>query len=205
MKNTVSTAGHNKRWTLERTLPYILIVGGILGLIASFVLTLDTIKLAGNPNAQLNCNINPIISCGSVMKTDEGKIFGFANPIIGLSVFAVIITIGTAMLAGAKFKRWFWLGLNLGALGGAAMIHFLFFSSVFRIHALCPYCMLTWASVMPMFWYITLYNLRQGHLKCRPKVSAFVQKYHGELLTGWYLTIILIILNQFWYYWRTLI
>src|SRR5882757_3410775 len=94
------------RLTLPKALPYILVIGGIIGLISSFVISYDKIKLLENPSYQPSCNLNPIISCGSVMKSWQGSAFGFPNPWIGLVAFGVLITIGMSLLAGAKFKRW---------------------------------------------------------------------------------------------------
>lgn len=182
---------------------------GAIGLIASFVLTIDKIKLLINPAYVPSCNLNPLISCGSVMQTTQAHAFGFMNSLIGLVGFGVVICIGAMMLAGAdKLKRWFWLGLQAGATFGFVFIHWLAFQSIYRIHALCPYCMVVWAVTATIFWYVTLWNLRTGVIKtpkrCRGTV-AFMQRHHGDLLLLWFLVITGLILNHFWYYWKTLI
>ncbi len=64
----------------QRRLGLLLVVGGVIGFIAAFTLTVERIKLAGDPNAALSCDINPFISCGSVMTTWAGALFGFPNP-----------------------------------------------------------------------------------------------------------------------------
>lgn len=197
-----------KKWTLERTLPWILAVGGLIGFIAAFVLTIERIELLINPNYIPTCNVNPLISCGSVMKTEQARVFGFPNPIIGIFSFAIVTTIGMALLAGATFKRWFWLGLQAGTIFGLGFVHWLFYQSVYNIGALCPYCMVVWAVTIPIFWYVTLYNLRTGVIptpKSLKGVVAFAQRHHGDILIIWYLAIIGLILNHFWYYWSTLI
>lgn len=142
------------------------------------------------------------------MKTWQASAFGFANSLLGIAGFAVVSTIGMAMLAGAKFKRWFWRGLEIGALFGVGFIHWLMFQSIYQIGALCPYCMVVWSVTIPIFWYVTLYNLQEGHLptptKLRPVVN-FVQRHHADILIVWYLIIIGLILNHFWYYWSSLV
>src|SRR5258708_4161823 len=111
---------------LARAMPFILIIGGIIGLICSFIISVDKIALLENPKFHPNCDLNPIISCGSVMSSRQGSAFGFPNPFIGLAAFAVLIAIGMAMLAGAKFAHWFWLGLNAGLLMALVFVHWLF-------------------------------------------------------------------------------
>jgi uncharacterized membrane protein len=190
--------------TLAKALPYILIIGGILGIICSFIITQDKFKLLENPNYHPLCDLNPVISCGSVMQSKQGAAFGFPNPFIGLAAFAVLITIGMAMKAGAIFKRWFWLGLELGAVFGIGFVHWLFFESVYRIHALCPYCMVVWIVTITTFWYVTLYNIEQKNIVL-PKgaattVYSWVRRHHIDILVLWLLIIAGLILKHFWYY-----
>ena len=198
-------------WTLERTFPWILTIGGAIGLFSSLALTYDKIKIAQNPNYIPNCNLNPVLACGSVIKTWQASAFGFPNSFIGIAGFAVVLTIGVSLLVGmdAKaLKKWFWWGLNIGALLGVILISWLFYQTVYRIHALCPYCMVVWTVTIPIFWYTTLYNLRQKFIPTPARLKgfvAFIQKHHGDILILWYLIIIGLILNHFWYYWKTLI
>jgi len=191
--------------TLERTIQYILTIGGVIGFLASFIITVDKIKLLIDPAFIPSCNISPLLSCGSVMTTPQASVFGFPNSLLGIAGFAIVTCVGMGLFAGAKYKRWFWLGLQVGTVLGLALIHWLFFQSVYRIQALCPYCMVVWSVTMPVFWYVTLYNLRQGHIKLSPKIGGFLQRHHGEILLVWFLVIAGLILNHFWYYWSTLL
>lgn len=175
---------------------------------AAGMLTVEKIQLLKHPASQLGCDLNPVVSCGSVINTSQASAFGFPNPIIGLVGFGVVATTGAAMLAGAMFKRWFWLGLQAGVLFGVCFVTWLQFQSIFRIGALCPFCMVVWSVMIPIFWYTTLYNLREEHIKTPTRLKSFVaflQRHHGDVLFVWYLIIIGIILKHFWYYWSTLI
>lgn len=199
----VKTEGVNTN-RLGRVLPYLLIIGGIIGLICSFVITNDKMQLLQNPNFQPNCNLNPIISCGSVMKSAQGSAFGFPNPWIGLAAFAVVTTTGAALLAGAKFARWFWLGLEAGIIAGLAFAYWLLFESVYRIKALCPYCLTVDVVVITLFWYVSLYIL-DNKLLALPAgkaqtVYVWVRRHHLDILVLWFLILIAIILQHFWYY-----
>jgi len=190
--------------SLAGKMPFILTITGILGLISAFIISVDKIKLLENPKFLPNCDLNPIISCGSVMSSKQGAAFGFPNPFIGLAAFAVLITIGAGLWAGARYKKWFWLGLNAGALLGVAFVHWLFFESVYRIQALCPYCMVVWVCTITTFWYVTQYNLQTKALviptKVGPRITSFLQKHHLDILIVWLLVIAGLILKHFWYY-----
>ena len=138
----------------SRRLALLLTICGAIGLAA--VLLIEKIALIEDPT----CSISPILSCGSVMTTPQAEAFGFPNPIIGVTGFTIVFTIGTALLAGATMRRWYWLGLQAGVTFGLAFVHWLIFQSLFRIGALCPYCMVVWAVTVPLFLCVTLYNLR---------------------------------------------
>lgn len=200
-----SNALHSK---LDRSLAYLLSAGGIIGLIASFVLTVDKIELIKDPSFQPSCNINPIISCGSVMATHQSEAFGFPNSILGIISFTAVTVVGFSLLAGARFKRWYWLALQAGLLFAVGFVHWLIFQTIYRINALCPYCMVVWAMVISIFWYVTLYNIRNGHIVISARLKSvcnFAQKHHADILFLWFVVIVSLILTHFWYYWKTLL
>lgn len=190
------------RSTLEKSLPWLLIIGGAIGLICAFIIMVEKIHLMQDPNFVPNCNLNPVISCGSVMASHQSNAFGFPNPIIGLMAFPVVITTGVIMLLGVKLKRWYMIGLQLGTIFGIGFVHWLFFQSTYRINALCPYCIAVWIVTITTFWYVLLYNLRLGHIKLPglKKLGEFVQKHHLDILFIWFLIIFVLIMKHFWYY-----
>lgn len=197
---------------MKRTLPEVigmlLAILGAIGFIASADLSIEKVQLLKDPTYEPSCNLSPLLSCGSVMVTPQAEAFGFPNPFIGVAGFAIVTTVGMALLAGARFKRWFWLGLQAGAVFGVAFITWLQYQSIYRIGALCPWCMVVWTVMIPIFLYVLLYNLREGHLKLSASlqpVNDFVQKNHANILMVWYGLVTLAILTHFWYYWSTLI
>lgn len=130
-------------------------------------------------------------------------LFGLPNPFWGLIGFPILLTIGMGLLAGAKFKRWFWLGLQAGTIFGVLFVHWLIYQSVYNISALCPYCMVVWAVTIATFWFVLLYNLRTGHISTPRRLAPivrFAQRHSLDILVAWYVAIALLILNHFWYY-----
>ncbi|MEV0287641.1 vitamin K epoxide reductase family protein [Kribbella sp. NPDC050820] len=193
MPSSASSGLRERHEPFPRLLPWFLLVGGLIGLAASAVLTVEKIAILRDPAYVPSCSINPVLSCGSVMTKPQAEAFGFPNPLIGIAGFAVIATVGAALLAGASFRRWFWLGLQAGVTFGVGFVHWLIFQSLYRIGALCPYCMVVWAVTIPIFWYVTLHNLRRRFA------------FHGVVLTVWAVLVLSLIAEQFWSYWRTLL
>ena len=189
----------------DRLIGWILTIGGLLGAIAAFVLTVEKIDLLENPAYVPSCSINPILSCGSIMTTAQAEVFGFANPLIGLAAFPVVATTGVAVLARARLPRWWWLALHAGTLLGVVFVHWLFFQSLYRIGALCPYCMIVWVVAIVLFSYTTLYNLQDCRLPAPRRITDAALRVHSAIPTVWLLVLTALIGVQFWHYWRTLI
>jgi uncharacterized membrane protein len=191
-------------WKLPKTLPYILLIAGIIGYICSFVIMFDKVQILKNPHYIPSCSLNPIVSCGSVMESHQANVFGFPNPFIGLGAFPAIAVVGGAMLAGARFKRWFWLTLEGGVILGIAFAYWLLWQSVYRIHALCPYCLTIDVVFTVVIWYLTLYNFDKKNLvmpKFVPKnIYPWIRKHHLDILLLWFIVVIGLILKHFWYY-----
>ncbi len=203
MPQSKKKSSAKKTMTLDRMVPWLLVVGGFIGLICSFIISLDKLKLIQNPNFRPNCDLNPVVSCLSVMSSWQGSAFGFPNPWIGLVSFGALVTVGMAIFAGAKFKRWFWIGIELGCALGLIFAYWLLYESVYRIHALCPYCLTVDVVVITQFWYVTLYNVREGHIrlpKSWTRAANFARRHHFDILVVWFLITIILILKHFWYY-----
>jgi uncharacterized membrane protein len=145
-------------------LAIVLIVTGVVGWYAAFALTLDKLAILENPQADLDCNFSVLVQCGVNLGSWQGSLLGFPNPLLGLGAFVAPIAVGVALLAGATFARWFWIAFNVGVLGAFAFILWLAYQSIFNLGTLCPWCMLTWAMVIPLFWTLTLANARAGRL-----------------------------------------
>lgn len=181
---------------------------GLIGMTASFVLTYDKISLLVDASYEPSCNINPVLSCGSIMQTEQASLLGMPNTLFGLIAYSMLLTFGVLLASGAVVKKWVWVLAQLAATIGVIFMHYLFFQGVYRINAICPWCFIVWMITIPTFWYITLYNLREGNTPL-PKqllaLSNFAQKHHADILIVWYLIIIGVLIQHFWYYWSTLL
>ena len=172
------------------------------------MLLVERIRLAQDSDYVPTCSLNPVLSCGSVMETAQASLLGFPNPIIGVAAFPVVVTTGVAVLAGARLARWYWLGLQVGVTAALAFVGWLAFQSIYRIGALCPYCMVVWAVVIPMFWYVTLRNLAGGAFGeklRRSRASVVSAEWHAPILLVPFLVLLGLVGERFWSYWSTLL
>jgi uncharacterized membrane protein len=165
----------------SRALAILLIVGGIVGLIAAFALTLDKFEVLMHPDAVLNCNISVLVQCGKNLSSPQGAAFGFPNPMLGLMMFPAPIIVGVASLAGVRFPRWFWAVFNLGMAFAIGFVAWLMSVSVFVLFTLCPWCMVVWSVVIPMSLATTLYNLREQNLPLGDRVARLAGRAYGWL------------------------
>ncbi|MCI3929389.1 vitamin K epoxide reductase family protein [Streptomyces sp. AN091965] len=165
----------------SRAFALLLVVTGVAGLWASWIITLDKFELLKDPDFQPGCSINPVVACGSIMKSEQAEAFGFPNPMLGLAAYAVVIGVGMSLLAGARFPRWYWLTFNAGTLFGVGFCTWLQFQSLYRINALCLWCCLAWVATILMFWYVTSFNIRNGFLAAPRWLKTFFEDFTWAL------------------------
>ncbi len=189
-----------------RPLAWVLLVGGLLGEAAALILTVEKYRLAADPGYITSCDLNPVLSCGSIMATPQASAFGIPNSLLGVAGFAVVATVGAALLAGARPAAWFWAGLQIGVTAGFLFVHWLIWQSLYVIGALCPYCMLVWVVTAAVFWSVTLASLgRWGRTPRAQRVAARLRGYQAVPVVAWVAAVAVLIVVRFWEYWRTLL
>lgn len=184
-----------------RQTAWILVVGGLIGIAASIELIIQKIAVLSNPNFVPNCDINPILSCGSVINTAQASLFGFPNPVLGVIGFTTVIMFGALLFARVELPRTMWLGLNFGALAGMFLVIWLVGQSLYVIGALCPWCMVVWAITIPIFWQVTTDNLASKSLSFGTGLSEILVTLKWILVASSYLIIAALIFvrwSDFW-------
>jgi uncharacterized membrane protein len=178
---------------------WILLIGSLLGWIAAVTLTVERFKLFMDPGYKPSCSINPILSCGSVMATHQAAVFGFPNPLIGVVGFSVAVTLAVLAVAGQGFPAWIWGGLWLGLALGVGFVCWLIFQSLYRIGALCPYCMVVWVVTPAMFAVVTdqLWGDARGPLR-------IVAEWRWTVVAVFYAVVLLLVFLRFQDYWTSL-
>ncbi|GHC42624.1 vitamin K epoxide reductase family protein [Streptomyces cinnamoneus] len=179
----------------------LLVITGAMGLLASWVITLDKFKLLEDPNFVPGCSLNPIVSCGNIMSSEQAKAFGFPNPMLGLVAYGVIIAVGMGLLAGARYRRWYWLGMEAGCLFGVGFVTWLQYQSLYVIGSLCLWCCLAWVATIVMFWYVTVQNLRHGFIPAPEGLKRGILEFHWVVPVLWIGVIGMLILTKWWWFW----
>lgn len=151
--------------------------GAILSLLASFVLSVEAIELAKNPDAVLSCSINAVLNCATVGVHPSAHLFGFPNSFLGLIAEPVVITVAIAGLAGVHFPRKFMFVAQLCYTLGFIFALYLFYTSYVIIQALCPWCLLVTATTTFVWFAITRYNIRENNLYLSDRVSAWAKRF----------------------------
>lgn len=165
-----------------------MLIGAILSLIAAFVLSVEALHLAKNPDAQLSCSVNVIINCATVALHPSAEMLGFPNSFIGLMAEPVVITVAIAGLMGIAFPRRFMFFAQIGYTLGLIYAFVLFFISMFIIQAICPWCLLVTVTTTFVWFSITRYNIRENNLylpkKAQKVALKFIEKDYDKLVLG---------------------
>jgi uncharacterized membrane protein len=181
------------------------LIAGVIGLFASMTLTVEKIKILLNPSYVPSCNINPIVSCGSVMVTPQASLLGFPNPLLGIVGFTVVVVTGVLVVAKVSLPEWYWVGLTVGTLVGAAFVHWLIFQSLYRIGALCPYCMVVWVVTISLLVVVSSIALRPVLESRDSAVLRSLFQWRWSIAALWFTAVFLLIMVRFWNYWSTLL
>ncbi|MHC3470352.1 vitamin K epoxide reductase family protein [Streptomyces sp. 7R007] len=136
------TAGGGRAFALP------LVGTGAAGLPASWVITLDTFELLQDPDFTPGCSLNPVVSCGSVMKSDQAGP-GVPQP-----------DAGPDRLRHRRLRR-----------------HEPARRRPYRISALCLWCCLAWVATVLVFWYLTSHVVRHRFLPAPGPLRAFLDEF----------------------------
>lgn len=128
---------------------------GLVGLAGSVALSIETYLKENNPDYELLCSINPLVSCQGAMGSWAGNLLGFSNAYVGTVAFAALIVFGILIWRGVALPKWIYWGLFAGVVGAMAFVIFFLIMSITVLQTLCPYCMVVWVAAIPLFVYIT--------------------------------------------------
>ncbi|MFA4926926.1 MAG: vitamin K epoxide reductase family protein [Patulibacter sp.] len=183
----------------ERWLGVLLLVAGIVGLVAAFALAIEKQRLLENPFYVPACSLGDAVDCGAVMRSPQATTFGVSNAFIGLAGFGGLLATGMLLTTGARLTTAYRWVLQIGLTLAVVLVHWLIFHALFRIGALCPFCMAIWAATIPSFWYVTLDNTRR--LAGRNRLVGALHRNHGIVVTVWLLLIAVLVVERFYAPW----
>ncbi|WP_314647945.1 vitamin K epoxide reductase family protein [uncultured Microbacterium sp.] len=153
-----------------------LIIASVIGWFAAFQLTVEKFALLKDPDAALSCDLSAFIQCGKNLGSWQGEVFGFPNPLLGLTGWMAPLVVGVALLAGARFARWFWALFGVGVTFAFGFVCWLISQSIYDLIVLCPWCMVTWAVTIPTFFATMLHLTRNGTFTSSEKAQERADK-----------------------------
>ncbi|MBC7565182.1 vitamin K epoxide reductase family protein [Candidatus Saccharibacteria bacterium] len=179
-----------------------MLFGGILALFAAFILTLDKLEVLENPDAVLSCSLNIVLNCSTVMQTWQSHVFGIPNMFIGLMAFPVLITIAVLGLSGVKFPRWFLVSSIIALFLGFIFSYWLFFSSLYVIQVLCPWCILVTTAMTIMLSSYLHFNLKENTFRLKEPLNTKVQYFlktgfHQMIVLSWIALMVVLVVIKF--------
>ena len=195
--NPTTDAQQRPWYTTSFGTAMILVSSGIIGLIATLLLTYERIQLWLDPDYVTSCDVNVWVSCGTVMESWQAGLFGFPNQFIGIIGFSVVITIGMAMLGGARFAAWWWHATSVGLLLAMFFCLWLWTQAVYAINTLCLYCMIVWAVTIPAAILIFIRNVTLDLIKVTPRTKIILTTAAWPTIIVLYLMIAASILLRF--------
>lgn len=175
----------------DRGLGIFLIITGAISLWSSLILTYDKIVLltakADGKTKDLGCSLSAFVDCSAVVSSKQSEAFGFPNTFMGIVGFSVVVTLGVVLATGVTLPRWVWGGLGLGVLFGIGFVTWLQYQAIFEIGRLCPWCMVVWAMMIPMFVAVT----------ARVTGSRFLKNWTVLISALWIIAVVAVIWFQF--------
>lgn len=175
------------------------LITGIIALASTCMLVYERLQIYMDAAHVSICDINGLLNCGTVMRTPQAEAFGFPNPFIGLVGFAIVITIAMALLAGAKFKPWFWVGMQVGHTLAFSFILWLWYQTTFEINSLCIFCMIVWVMQTMIFVKVTVRNVVAGVIPAPEHLKETLPAWSWFTIALIYILLFGIIIIRFWH------
>lgn len=196
---------HERAGGASRGYAILLLITGALGTLAAAALNIEYIHKLIDPDAALACDINPFITCGTFLGTPQSAAFGFPNVVIGMVAFPVVVATGAVLLGGVRLPRWYWRGLLVGTVFGIGFVTWLQYQALSSIRAICPWCALVWAVMIPLFVHTLARTSQNGALPAGPGLRSLLVQYRWVLTGLWWLVVAAVALIALADRWSTLL
>lgn len=166
----------------------VLIVTGLAGLLGAFSLSVERIELLLDPEGALSCDLNPFLTCSGAMESEQGRLFGFPNPFLGLMALPAPIIMGALTLGRVAMPRWVWTTFSIGVLGGLVLVLWLAQQSIFVLGFVCPWCFLVWMAMYAMSFPLWTWALGAGAIPAPAGLRRAAARFSSW---GWVLSLVL--------------
>jgi uncharacterized membrane protein len=164
----------------QRTIYSIMTAGGVIGVVAAFLQTLEKLVLIQNKDALLPCNFNSVFNCSTVLNAWQSSVFGFPNSIMCMALFVIFATTALVGAVGGMLPAKFRLGVQALTLFTLGFALWFLWQSTFEIGALCIFCIFCFGGLLILNWGWT--RLNADMLPIGERGRQFVKK---AIASGW--------------------
>lgn len=135
---------------------------GMIGLLAAFMVSLDTLYLAANPDYVPPCSVNSFVSCTPVMQSSYATMFGFPNPWIGLMGWPLSIFFALYLGSHRTYSKTFVWVCWIPVAAAVILSYIWLFITFFLIEAICLWYVLSALMTTLYFSLFTHFLHREG-------------------------------------------
>ena len=129
-----------------------MLAGGVTGVVASFLQTLEKLVLIENKDAILQCNFNSIFNCSTVLNAWQSSLFGFPNSIMCMALFVIFSSVAMVGAFGGLVSRGVRLGVHGLTLFTLCFALWFLWQSTYVIGALCIFCIFCFGGLLVLNW-----------------------------------------------------
>lgn len=169
------TATNTEHLSWRRRTACEMAVSGIIGLLVSFVLSIEAWQLAKDSSTTFACDVSSVLSCSTVAQTPQAQVLGFPNAFLGIFFEAIVLAVSVALIAGVSFPRWYLLGIEALYTVGVGFALWLFAQSYFVIHVLCPWCLLITLTTILVWSGLTRIVIIEGAIPAPDAVKRLIR------------------------------
>jgi uncharacterized membrane protein len=186
-------------------LPILIIIFALCGFVAAFTLSVEKLDILKHPNQVLSCDINPFVSCGTVMRSKFAEVFGIPWSFAGIAGYPAVILLGLIYIERQKLSRWLSIISTAGIFFAFSLSTYFMYVSAYIIGAFCPWCVLSAISSTTIFFMILVLNIRHDNYELPdtwriPLQNAVAKKLHVILIFLWFVGLIFFESLPFWIY-----
>lgn len=173
---------------------WVALVTALLGLWASAALAIDYIERLSDDDYVAACDLNPMIGCGLFLDSAASSTLAIPNVIVGVAAFPVVITLAVLVLTQLALPRWIWRGVLIGTTAGIVFVTWLQYQAIFVLHGLCPYCLVIWAAMIPLFVHTLVRAADAGALGIGAAGARQLVRSRWLIVLLWYLVVLGVVL-----------
>ncbi|MDP9805637.1 putative membrane protein [Trueperella bonasi] len=178
-------------------------IASLLGMFASAMLLLSEINYLRNPAGNLLCDVNPLVGCSTWFTAWQGTlIFDVPNALWGALFFAGMSGLGLVLLTGGRLHRSLWSLALVGISLGMIWVLWFGYQSYVVAGSICPYCVIVWIAVIPLFVHILARTLQAGHLgQSASSAGSALVRNRWIVVAVLYVTLVAVTIIAFWNSW----